>query len=132
MPTTLTPDTATLDELGRANIKRVLVGRRLEFFGADPGTRERLVSRCGGDDAGGVMFLCFPNQARLVKSDGQTGPVPPPGPLFLYPGRWDSLPPLLRLTLETPEIWSQNSLLNISRNTVHPPCVLPTGLLLWA
>ncbi len=72
-----------------ANIKRVLAGRHLEFFGADPGTRERLLlgqpgawgtgmipkaailkdgikrdswrPRCGGDGAGGAVCFYFPN-----------------------------------------------------------------------
>ncbi len=81
MLTTLTPDAATLDELGRANIKRVLAGRRLEVYGANAGTRERLLlswrPRCRGDGAGGVMFLCFQNRAQLAKSDRPTAPGPP-------------------------------------------------------
>ena len=80
-----------------ANIKCGLAGRRLEFFGADPGTRERLLllwrPRRGGDGAGGAMFLRFQNRARLAKSDRPTAPGPPI-PLFLNQPRWDSLPPL--------------------------------------
>ncbi len=82
MPTMLNQKPSAIDDLVEANIKRVLAGRRLEFFGADPGTRERLLlswrPRCGGDGAGGVMFLCFQNRARLAKSDRPTAPAPPP------------------------------------------------------
>ena len=60
MPATLTPNAAALDDLGRANIKRILAGRRLEFFGADPGTRERLASPMPWRRCWGSRVFLFP------------------------------------------------------------------------
>ena len=88
MPTMLTPDVATLDELGRANIKRVLAGRRLWR------------PRCGEAGAGGVMFLCFQNRARLTKSDRPTAPGPPT-PLFPQHRKRDSQIPGVLPWLDT-------------------------------
>ena len=89
MMTILNQKPSAIDDLVEANIKCVLAGRRLEFFGADPGTRERLLlgqpgawgtgmipkaailkdgikrdswrSRCRGDGVGVAMVLRFSN-----------------------------------------------------------------------
>ncbi len=95
---------SAIDDLVEAKIKCGLAGRRLEVFGADPGTRERLLlswrPRYRGDGAGGGMFLCFQNLARLAKSDRPTAPGPPI-PLFLQHRKRDSQIPGVLPWLDT-------------------------------
>ncbi len=58
--TMLNQKPSAIDDLVEANIKRVLAGRRLEFFGADPGTRERLASPMPWRRCWGSRVFLFP------------------------------------------------------------------------